>query len=155
MAKIGSSFDSGIDTATSKATGFYLNQQAKELQIIAAYSEKIGLRKTEKKIVIVLGATFFDSGSTNLNVDVELERIGDVLVKYKKTFLSIEGHTDSSGSESYNQKISKLRAIAVQIFLVKKGVGSERARALGYGETNPIFKEDLKNRRVEIVISVI
>jgi outer membrane protein OmpA-like peptidoglycan-associated protein len=69
----------------------------------------------------------------------------------------IEGHTDSRGSDDYNQKLSERRANAVKDYLLKKGVDPERLEAVGYGEAKPIAPNSTDkgrdaNRRVEFVI---
>lgn len=71
--------------------------------------------------------------------------------------IRIEGHTDDTGSEEYNQQLSEARAQAVLEYLVSKGVPAERLQAVGYGFTRPLAPNDTeegraKNRRVEFVI---
>ena len=71
--------------------------------------------------------------------------------------LSIEGHTDSVGSDVYNEKLSGQRAGSVWKYLVSQGIDSSRMQAKGYGETQPIASNDTaegraKNRRVEIKV---
>jgi outer membrane protein OmpA-like peptidoglycan-associated protein len=70
----------------------------------------------------------------------------------------IEGFTDSTGSDDYNQQLSENRALAVKDALVQAGVESNRVVVQGYGEANPVASNDSTagrqlNRRVEIVIS--
>ncbi len=86
-----------------------------------------------------------------------LDAVAKVLNKYDKTFLSIEGHTDSTGSESYNQDLSLRRANSVKSYLSQQGVMAERLYTEGYGELRPIAANDTAanralNRRVEIQI---
>ena len=71
--------------------------------------------------------------------------------------LSIEGHTDSKGTEEYNQKLSERRAEAVANYLVKLGVDRDKVSAVGYGESNPVATNETDsgrqlNRRVEIIV---
>ena len=64
----------------------------------------------------------------------------------------MEGHTDTKGSEEYNQRLSERRAQAVANALTQRGVDPQRIETVGYGETQPISSTDAMNRRVEVVI---
>ena len=71
--------------------------------------------------------------------------------------LRIDGHTDSRGSEAYNQQLSERRARAVRDYLVSKGVPAERLSVRGFGETKPIAPNDTpenlrRNRRTELTV---
>jgi outer membrane protein OmpA-like peptidoglycan-associated protein len=72
--------------------------------------------------------------------------------------LEVEGHTDSVGSEEYNQRLSENRAGAVRDYLVQQGIRSDTVTARGFGETQPVVSNDSaagkqQNRRVELVVS--
>lgn len=88
----------------------------------------------------------------------ELQKIADFLKKYGSVAADIEGHTDSSGSSEYNQKLSQKRANAVVESLVSGyGINAERLTAVGSGEDKPIASNDTEegrnmNRRVEVVL---
>jgi len=78
-----------------------------------------------------------------------------ILNEYPTAKFSVEGHTDSVGSNSLNQKLSESRALSVKEFLVSKGIDAFRLSAIGYGEDKPIAtnntsKGRTENRRVEI-----
>ena len=67
----------------------------------------------------------------------------------------VQGHTDSTASAEHNQKLSEARAKAVRDYFIQQGIASERVRAKGYGETQPVASNDTpegraKNRRVEL-----
>jgi outer membrane protein OmpA-like peptidoglycan-associated protein len=77
--------------------------------------------------------------------------------KYEKTYLSVEGHTDSTGKDSYNMNLSRERAQSVKDYLVNQQIMAARISTKGYGETRPIATNDsangrAQNRRVEIQI---
>jgi outer membrane protein OmpA-like peptidoglycan-associated protein len=65
----------------------------------------------------------------------------------------VEGHTDSKGSEAYNQTLSEKRAMSVKNALVQRGVDPARIQTAGYGKSQPISSDDAMNRRVSIVIT--
>ncbi|NPA73987.1 MAG: OmpA family protein [Epsilonproteobacteria bacterium] len=86
-----------------------------------------------------------------------LNQISKILKKYSHIKIQIEGHTDSEGLESRNQRLSERRALAVKNYLVKHGIKSDRLSTIGYGESKPLVKNDTKshraiNRRVEFKV---
>ncbi len=97
----------------------------------------------------------FDSAVVKKGFMTELNKLKEVFDSEPDLKVSIDGHTDSRGSEAYNQKLSERRAQAVINYLVDKvGIGAERLNAIGYGEIKPGYTNDTdqgraKNRRVE------
>lgn len=86
-----------------------------------------------------------------------LNSVALVLKEYNKTIVSVYGHTDSTGSDSYNQQLSQRRALSVSNYLAAQGVAAGRLQAIGYGESRPVADNSSEggraaNRRVEIVI---
>ncbi|WP_424492686.1 OmpA family protein [Salinimicrobium sp. GXAS 041] len=99
----------------------------------------------------------FDLNKATLRGESEetLQAIADIMEEYPTTDFHIEGHTDSTGAESYNQQLSQERAEAVMNFLVEAGISRDRISATGYGESQPIATNGTsegrqQNRRVEI-----
>ena len=88
----------------------------------------------------------------------ELQKAVDFVKKYPGYKVSLEGHTDSIGTDKYNQALSERRAAAVKAYLLKQGVvDSQKIKSVGYGESRPIADNKTKqgrfeNRRVEILI---
>jgi outer membrane protein OmpA-like peptidoglycan-associated protein len=81
-----------------------------------------------------------------------------VVQEFDKTLIVVDGHTDSTGSDVYNQQLSERRANSVAGFLRSSGVDSRRILAGGFGETQPIATNETpqgraQNRRVEITLS--
>jgi outer membrane protein OmpA-like peptidoglycan-associated protein len=110
----------------------------------------------------VLTATFkgdvffdFDSAVLKPGAYTEINRIAGVLRQYPQTRITVAGHTDATGSEAYNLKLSQRRANAVRNALVQRGVDARRIHTVGYGESQPISSVDAMNRRVEIIITPI
>lgn len=86
-----------------------------------------------------------------------LDKLADVLVKYNRTVVHVVGHTDSVGSDSYNEQLSQRRAQAVGDYLVSRGVPRDRLRTEGRGEREPRATNATEagrqlNRRVEIFV---
>jgi len=89
-----------------------------------------------------------------------LDKLADVLIKYNRTVVHVVGHTDSVGSDSYNQQLSERRAQSVGDYLVSRGVPRDRMRTEGRGEREPRATNATEagrqlNRRVEIFVKPI
>ena len=101
----------------------------------------------------------FDKSVVRKTDDAELQKAVEFVKKYPGYQITIEGHTDSIGTDKYNQALSERRAAAVKAYLVKQGVvDDQRITSVGYGESRPIADNKTKqgrfeNRRVEILIS--
>jgi len=125
-----------------------------ELAKIAAVKEE------ERGLVVTLsGSIIFRSAKSTLlsSAQVKLDQVANALIAVRARNLIVEGHTDSQGSESYNQGLSQRRADAVRDYLVQRGYPADRIQARGKGEGNPIADNAspegrANNRRVEIII---
>ena len=126
------------------------------------------MKETDTEIRIELAAdVLFDFDKADIRRDAQnaLKQLGDIIKNKAKGTVRIEGHTDSKGSDSYNQKLSVSRANSVRDWLIKnEGLKNVRFATSGFGankpaisNTKPDGKDDpegrQKNRRVEIVIS--
>ncbi len=119
------------------------------------------VKEEQRGLVITLnGSVLFATGKSEL-LPTAKERLAEVAVALKDAkpdqVFTVEGHTDSVGSDIDNQKLSQARAEAVRAFLVSQGVASDRITAVGQGEARPIADNNspegrANNRRVEIVI---
>jgi len=132
-------------------------QQAIELQ---RQLEILQARPTDRGLVLTLGDTLFATGKSELKsgATVNLDKLTAFLNEYPKRTASIEGYTDSMGSDEMNQSLSQRRADAVKGYLVGRGVSSDRLSASGRGENSPVADNESaagrqQNRRVEVVIS--
>lgn len=99
----------------------------------------------------------FDSAELKPAFLNTLDKVAGVLTRYDRSIVHVIGHTDSTGSESYNQQLSERRARSVADYLARRGVDSRRLRIEGRGETEPRATNATEagrqlNRRVEILI---
>jgi outer membrane protein OmpA-like peptidoglycan-associated protein len=122
--------------------------------------EVLQARPTDRGLVLTLGDTLFATGKAELKsgATVNLDRLTAFMNEYPKRTASIEGYTDSMGSEEMNQSLSQRRADAVKGYLVGQGVNSARLSSSGRGENSPVADNESaagrqQNRRVEVVIS--
>jgi len=114
----------------------------------------------QKGMVITLKGVYFDFDKATIKPESYpvLDDAAKILTDNPKITVEIQGHTDSDGSDSYNQKLSERRAYSIVDYFVKvKGIDVNRLKAIGYGESKPIASNDTKegralNRRVEFVI---
>ena len=152
---IGAAIGGVVGGIAGNQIGAYMDRQEQELQNAIAASEAASLRREEDILTATFkGDVFFDFDSAALKPGAysELDRIAPILNRYPHTILRVEGHTDTKGSEEYNQRLSERRAQAVSNALTQRGVDPQRIETVGYGETQPISSTDAMNRRVEVVI---
>ncbi|MDO6707685.1 OmpA family protein [Photobacterium sp. 1_MG-2023] len=140
--------------------GYYMDVQEAKLR---QQLESTGISVTRNGDQIVLNmpnAITFGVDQSNLSQQAmdALHNVALVVNEYDKTQLNIYGFTDSTGSESYNLRLSQVRASEVSNYLVRSGVAAKRVLAKGMGEAHPIASNAnqqgrSQNRRVEIVLS--
>lgn len=136
----------------------YLRQQERDLQQIPNFE----VRRLEDRLIVEMPArVLFDVNSFDLRYEAkqDLEMAANILLRYPDTDILVMGHTDSNGSEDYNQRLSESRAMSVANYLLARGVQPTRVQWLGYGETQPVASNYTdegrqRNRRVELDIRV-
>jgi len=139
------------------AIGRYMDKQAEELQ---AALKNARIERVGEGIKITFDSgILFDVNSESLRDEAKdnINDLGKVLQKYEDTNLLVVGHTDSTGSEQYNQQLSERRANSVSMYLSSIGVNGARINAMGKGEEDPVADNSTKmgrqeNRRVELAI---
>ncbi len=149
----------GIGAVAGAAIGNYMDRQEREIRERTAGTDVEVIRRGDDLILSMpSGITFAtDSATVQTQFRPTLDKVADVLDRYNQTYVDVYGHTDSTGSDAYNQTLSERRAVAVADYLVSRGVEAARLETLGYGETQPIASNDTvegraQNRRVEIKI---
>ena len=137
------------DDACPEVAGLLSNKGCPE--VTAADLDKIST--DAKSIYFHTGKSTFRSE----DVPVKIESISSLLKQYPTAKFSIEGHTDSDGSDVSNQKLSQERADVVRNALIERGLKAENLTAVGYGESKPVASNKTaagkaKNRRTEVVL---
>lgn len=121
--------------------------------------KNIFLTPIEVGLTVRLKNIYFDFDKTTLKSEsfVELDKVVDFLKQNSKISIEIAGHTDSKGSDTYNENLSQGRSQSVVDYLVSQGIDRERLQAHGYGESKPIDSNETEegranNRRVEFTV---
>jgi outer membrane protein OmpA-like peptidoglycan-associated protein len=147
------------DRAALDARASLANRNA-QVDSLQAELAALNARKTERGIVVTLGDMLFDTGRSELQAagGRSISQLADFLKRQPQRQVAIEGYTDSVGSDSSNQSLSDRRAQSVMAALVSMGVGSERLRARGNGESSPVADNNSTagrqmNRRVEVIFA--
>ena len=135
--------------------------EKKAAAALASLQEIARIKEEQRGMVITLdGSVLFATGKTQLLpiAEQKLAKVAEVLQNQDDSkMITVEGHTDSVGSDANNQTLSQGRADSVRAFLVSKGVPAQRIRAVGRGESVPIADNKTvegraNNRRVEIIV---
>lgn len=118
-----------------------------------------GLKAIDEGSAIVLENIFFEFNKTELLPAsfAELNKVVQFMLEENIKMIEIGGHTDNEGSDSYNQKLSEGRAASVVNYLASQGIGADRMKSVGYGESRPIDTNKTEegraqNRRVEFTL---
>jgi outer membrane protein OmpA-like peptidoglycan-associated protein len=120
----------------------------------------LATRDSARGLIANMSDVLFKSGSSELLAGARerLAKVSGIVLAYPSLKLSVEGHTDSIGSDDYNQQLSEKRAASVREYLVQQGIASDSIVATGFGKTSPVATNDTpegrqQNRRVELVLS--
>jgi len=141
----------------AEAANAQLNSALSQLRNLV--TEITNLRETSRGIVISLSDILFDVNRATLKPGAEsnVRRIAAILQQYPDRQIAVEGHTDATGSDAYNQTLSEDRAASVRASLVAGGVPAGQITSTGFGKTQPVATNDnpagrQQNRRVEIIV---
>lgn len=152
-----------IDTArrASEAEAAKAAAEKRAADAQAALARLAAVKQEPRGVVITLsGSVLFASNQTVLlpQAQNKLNEVAEVLLTTRERNITIEGHTDSQGSDSHNMTLSQGRADAVRSYLVSRGYEPDRIKAHGLGEGTPVADNKsaegrANNRRVEIIIA--
>ncbi|UVO52314.1 OmpA family protein [Sphingomonas sp. SUN019] len=149
----------GIGGIAGAGIGAYMDKQERDLRARTAGTDVEITRQGDDLLLnIPSGINFaYDSATVAPQFQRTLDQVAGVLGEYNRTYIDVYGHTDSTGSDAYNQSLSERRAGSVASYLSSRGVQSARIGTRGFGETQPIASNETEdgraeNRRVEIKI---
>lgn len=155
---LGAIIGATVGGAAGAVIGHKMDKQAKEIE------QKVPDVKVERVgegIVVEFNSKIlfgFDSSDLTSQAQNNLNKLATVLKEYPDTDIEIQGHTDSKGTDSYNQDLSLRRAYAVKYYLSQQGISGRRMNTAGFGESAPEYSNDTEegramNRRVEFLIT--
>jgi len=145
--------------AARRAEQLAAEKQQAEDRLRDALSQVAEVRSTARGLIVSLPDILFEFDQATLTPQAReiLAKLAGIFQVSPRYFLSIEGHTDSIGSEEYNMKLSMQRAESVEEYLVSQGIPESLVSSQGFGKGQPIASNDTaegrqQNRRVEIVV---
>jgi outer membrane protein OmpA-like peptidoglycan-associated protein len=155
---MGAIIGAAVGGAGGAIIGRKMDKQAEEMKKVLGDAE---VRREGEGIVILFKEKVlfgYDRSDLNASAETNLVKLVNVLQKYPDTNIEIIGHTDSKGSDEYNQSLSERRSGSVATYLRGQGVSSSRLTTRGMGESDPVASNDTEdgrtqNRRVEFVIT--
>jgi outer membrane protein OmpA-like peptidoglycan-associated protein len=148
------------DVANSQVQKVEGEKAVLRAQLLQQLNAVLQTQDTARGLIVNMSGALFQTGSATLQPSVreKLAKIAGIVSSHPGLTLSVEGHTDSIGSDGYNQTLSEKRAQTARDYLVSQGVSANSISSMGFGKSNPIESNDTangraKNRRVEIVVS--
>ncbi len=149
----------GIGGIAGAGVGAYMDKQERELRERTRGTDVEVTRQGDDLLLNIPSGINFAYNSANVQPQFRatLDKVASVLADYNQTYVDVYGHTDSSGSDAYNQDLSERRATSVADYLSSHSVQPARIATRGFGETQPIESNETEsgraaNRRVEIKI---
>lgn len=148
--------------AQSESLRQQAEQEKQELRarLLQQLNSILATRDSARGLIANMSDVLFRSGSFELlpGARERLAKVSGIVLAYPSLHVAVEGHTDSVGSDEYNQSLSEHRAEAVRDYLVQQGISAGTIEAHGFGKTEPIASNDTaegrqQNRRVELVLS--
>lgn len=129
-------------------------------QLLQQFNAVLQTRETPRGLVVNMSDVLFDTGKYTLKDTAreKLAKISGIVISHPGLNLEIDGYTDSTGGDEFNQRLSEQRANTVREFLISQGVNPQNVTAVGYGKNYPVASNDTPtgralNRRVELVVS--
>ena len=154
---VGAIIGAAVGGASSAIIEHSMDKQAADIKkdLPNAKVERVGegiVVEFSDKILFGVNRSDLTNGSK-----ANLDKLNVILIKYPDTNIEIQGHTDNTGSSSYNQSLSERRCTSVNNYLVNTGTNSSRLSRKGYGEESPKYSNEteegkMQNRNVQFMI---
>lgn len=152
----------GVGALAGGGVGYYMDVQEAKLRA-QLEGTGVGVTRVGDEIILNMpGNITFASNSADVKSEFYsvLNSVSLVLKKYNKTVIEVAGHTDSRGTDTYNQSLSVRRAGSVAQYFRTQGIEQMRLITVGYGEVHPIADNNTEsgrrqNRRVELTLAPI
>lgn len=135
-------------------------KQQLRTSLLEQFNRILETRDTPRGLVVTMADVLFDTGKYELRPATreKLARLSGIVLAHPGLLLQVEGHTDSTGSDELNQKLSEQRAGTTRDYLIQQGLPAGSITAQGFGKTMPVADNSTadgrqKNRRVEIIVS--
>jgi outer membrane protein OmpA-like peptidoglycan-associated protein len=164
------------DRAAAEAARLAAEQQAQQARAAAEQADKdkaalrdqlrqqlnqvLETRESARGLIVNLSDVLFDTGSAALKPGTreKLARVSGILLSHPELKVQVEGHTDSVGDDTYNQRLSENRADSVRNYIVSQGIAGNSVTTAGFGESKPVASNDTpagrqQNRRVELIVN--
>jgi outer membrane protein OmpA-like peptidoglycan-associated protein len=129
-------------------------------QLLQQLNEVLQTTDTPRGLVVNMADVLFETGKYALSQDAQLKlaKLSGIIQAHPGLNLAIEGHTDTTGTQDFNMKLSQQRADAVRQFLISQGLSADTISSKGLGQDNPVADNSTAagrklNRRVEIIVS--
>jgi outer membrane protein OmpA-like peptidoglycan-associated protein len=149
-----------LDRAAKDRAQAEAEKAALRAQLLSQFNAILQTRDTARGLIVNMSDVLFDTGKYTLRplAREKLAKVAGIVSGHPGLKLDVEGHTDSVGSDDYNQRLSEHRGAAVRDYLTQQGMSSGSVTSKGLGETQPVASNDSasgrqQNRRVELVIS--
>ncbi len=148
--------------AAAKAEADRAQQAAAQLRapLLEQFNRILETRDSPRGLVVTMADVLFDTGKFDIRPPTReiLARFSGIVLAHPGLNLEVEGHTDSTGSDEFNQKLSEQRAGTVRTYLIQQGLAAETIKSVGFGKELPVADNNTaagrqKNRRVELVVS--
>ena len=134
-------------------------KQELRARLLEQFNRILETRDTPRGLVVTMADVLFDTGKYDLRPTAreKLARLSGIVLAHPGLVLQVEGHTDSTGGDELNQKLSERRAGTTRDYLIQQGLAEGNITARGFGKTMPVADNSTaggrqKNRRVEIIV---
>jgi outer membrane protein OmpA-like peptidoglycan-associated protein len=149
-----------LDAAAKQVAQLEAQKAALRTQLLAQFNSILQTEDTARGLIVNMNDVLFDTAKSTLRplAREKLAKVAGIVSGHPGLKLDVEGHTDSVGTDEYNQTLSEQRGTSVRDYLTGQGMAAASVTSKGFGESQPIASNDTvpgrqQNRRVELVIS--